>query len=539
MLFRTKPVGWISALAAAAFSAVLLAGCSEEPGGGELTDRAYQPLSPEMLALMQEKGTTQEAPILIRSYKKEAEFEIWKMRSDGQYVLLKTYPMCRWSGQLGPKTREGDMQVPEGFYSITPGQMNPRSNYYLSFNVGYPNTYDRAHGRTGGNIMVHGICSSAGCFSMTDQQIGEIYALAREAFAGGQRAIQMQSMPFHMTAENFAKYRLDPNIGFWKELKVGTDNFEVTHQEVKVGVCNLHYVFNADPANGSSFDPTGPCPPLKRDELVQSEVAAKELHDDAKVAELVAQGVPAIHTVYADGGQNAHFATWHGDVSDPDALAKGSQDLAIEEKRHLTPAQLKAAEAKDLAKAEAAEKKAAALRAKRGEPADETPVAYAEPAAQQTQPQPQQADGSIFTRLFSPQARQAPAQAAAQPVATQPAAAQAAEPPADTQGNGSILTRLFTPQGQKAPAQAAEQTPQPAGSGFNQLYSETQPTPQSAATAPAQATGAAEAVGGPVPPLRGEREDSTASINSSNPSNQSTTIDGATATLPDNFNPGR
>ena len=117
---------------------------------------------------MDEKGTNQPAPILIRTYKKEAELEIWKMKADGQYALLKTYPMCRWSGQLGPKTREGDRQVPEGFYTITPGQMNPNSNYYLSFNVGYPNAYDRALGRTGGDIMVHGICSSAGCFSMTD-----------------------------------------------------------------------------------------------------------------------------------------------------------------------------------------------------------------------------------------------------------------------------------------------------------------------------------------------------------------------------------
>ena len=163
---------------------------------------------------MEDKGTKQRAPILIRAYKKEAELEIWKMKDDGRYTLLKTYPMCRWSGQLGPKTREGDRQVPEGFYTITPGQMNPNSNYYLSFNVGYPNAYDKAHDYTGGDIMVHGVCSSAGCFSMTDQQIAEIYAIARDSFGGGQHAIQMQSLPFHMTAENLAKYRLDPNIEF-------------------------------------------------------------------------------------------------------------------------------------------------------------------------------------------------------------------------------------------------------------------------------------------------------------------------------------
>ena len=157
----------------------LLAACQETPSmsGGP---RAYQPIPPQTLALMTEKGTTKQSPMLIRTYKKEAEFEIWKMRSDGKYALLKTYPMCRWSGQLGPKVKEGDRQVPEGFYAITPGQMNPNSAYYLSFNVGYPNAYDRAQGATGGAIMVHGACSSAGCFSMTDQQIAEIYAIARE-----------------------------------------------------------------------------------------------------------------------------------------------------------------------------------------------------------------------------------------------------------------------------------------------------------------------------------------------------------------------
>ena len=155
--------------------------------------RAWKPIPSDTLALMANKGTDAHEPVLIRTYKKEAEFEIWKRRkADGKYTLLKTYPMCRWSGQLGPKVREGDRQVPEGFYAISPGQMNPNSNYYLSFNVGYPNAYDRALGRTGGMIMVHGDCSSAGCFSMTDNQIAEIYAIAREGFGGGQREIQLQ-----------------------------------------------------------------------------------------------------------------------------------------------------------------------------------------------------------------------------------------------------------------------------------------------------------------------------------------------------------
>lgn len=412
-----------AALVVCAGFAALLGGCvGEDDTSDVVVDRAYAPLSPQMLALMQAKGTSPQAPVLFRTYKKEAEFEVWKMRSDGRYVYLKTYPMCRWSGQLGPKKKQGDRQVPEGFYAIYPAQMNPHSNYYLSFNVGYPNLYDRVHGYSGDSIMVHGICSSAGCFSMTNPEIGEIYSIAREAFAAGQAEIQMQSMPFHMTAENFAKYRFDPNIAFWRELKTGTDNFEVTKEEVAVNVCNMHYIFNAKPAAGQSFDPTGPCPAVQRDEMVHDEVIAKEARDDAKIADLIGGGVAAVHTVYADGGQNPFFRNQKiEDVSRPEALAQGPADVAIKHHgRAPTAAQLKATRTKDLAAATAAEKKAAALRLARGEtePVDPQPTATTAPAA----PKPAANKPLPFSNFFGfnkPAAQPAPvAQAAATPAAT-------------------------------------------------------------------------------------------------------------------------
>jgi murein L,D-transpeptidase YafK len=331
--FRARKISAsrIGGFALIAATAGFLAACEDEHTASAM--RAYHAIEPKTLALMQEKGTTQNAPVLIRTYKKEAELEIWKMAADGHYTHLKTYPMCRWSGQLGPKVKEGDRQVPEGFYAITPGQMNPNSAYYLSFNVGYPNALDRALGHTGGSIMVHGICSSAGCFSMTDPQIAEIYAIAREAFSGGQHAIQMQSYPFHMTAENMARYRADPNIAFWKQLKEGADNFEVSKQEVSVGVCNKHYVFNQTAANGMKLDAEAACPPLKHDEALQAQVEAKETLDEGRVAELISQGVQPIHTVYADGGQHPSFTQAGGaaDASRPEALALGSVDLPIED----------------------------------------------------------------------------------------------------------------------------------------------------------------------------------------------------------------
>jgi murein L,D-transpeptidase YafK len=325
---RLTNFGRLARWAAPVLAAAALAGCQDT---GSLSQRSLRPIPPETLALMEQAGVSKDAPTLIRAYKKEAELEVWKMRPDGKYVHLKTYPMCRWSGQLGPKVREGDRQVPEGFYAIGPAQMNPNSAYYLSFNVGYPNAYDRAWGRGGGSIMVHGACSSAGCFSMTDKQIAEIYAIARTSLNAGQRAIQMQSYPFKMTAENLAKHRLDPHIDFWKQLKEGSDHFEVTQQEPTVGVCGKRYVFNATPANGHPMDASAPCPALKRNEHIQALVAQKAAKDDMKVAELVASGVKPVRIVYQDGGQHPEFSARVAEVSRPEALT-APMEIVLEEK---------------------------------------------------------------------------------------------------------------------------------------------------------------------------------------------------------------
>jgi hypothetical protein len=163
--------------------------------------------------------------------------------------------------------------------------MNPNSSYYLSFNIGYPNTFDRAYGRTGTHIMVHGACSSAGCYSMTDEDAGEIFALARDAFKGGQRQFQIQAYPFRMTPENLARHRGDPNMDFWLNLKEGYDHFEVTRQVPTVEVCDKRYVFNAD-AGGKSFNPTGACPAYVVPEWIATAVATKQAADNAKIAAL-------------------------------------------------------------------------------------------------------------------------------------------------------------------------------------------------------------------------------------------------------------
>jgi len=241
-----------------------------------------------------------EAPVLIRSYKQEGELEIWKQVKGGHYELLKVFPICRWSGQLGPKLVEGDGQAPEGFYAITAAQMNPNSNYHLAFNTGYPNAYDRFYSRTGSLLMVHGDCRSIGCYAMSDPQIEEIYALLRDAQAAGQQAVQMQAFPFRFTPQNLARHRLDPNMPFWSNLKEGADRFEITRKEPRVAVCEGRYGFDRVGSSKASCGKEGN-PGLAR------KLAEKQKADAEAVAAAVAAGEPAVSFFYLYGGQNGYF----------------------------------------------------------------------------------------------------------------------------------------------------------------------------------------------------------------------------------------
>ena len=204
----------------------------------QLPERATKELSPELLSLLHQKQMPKNSPIILRIFKEEGELEVWKQDITGHFQLLKTYPICRWSGDLGPKMYEGDRQTPEGFYTITPKLMNPNSNYYLAINTGFPNAFDKANDRDGTFLMIHGDCSSSGCYSMTDEQIGEIYSLARDTFLGGHPSFQVQAYPFRMIPANLARHRTNPNFAFWKMLKIGNDHFEATHLQPKVEVCN-------------------------------------------------------------------------------------------------------------------------------------------------------------------------------------------------------------------------------------------------------------------------------------------------------------
>jgi murein L,D-transpeptidase YafK len=304
----------LRALMASAVLAALLAlgGCYTQDGY-DLPTRAMKELSPEMAADLERKNMPKDSPILIRLFKEESELEVWKQDTSGRYALLKVYPICRWSGDLGPKVKDGDRQAPEGFYPITPGLMNPNSNYYLAINTGFPNAYDKANNRRGAFLMIHGDCSSRGCYAMTDEQIGEIYSLGREAFLGGQKEFQIQAYPFRMTPANMARHRNNPSFAFWKMIKEGYDHFEVSRQEPRIDVCDRHYVFDAVPPGNSSkplsFNPTGACPRYDIDPAIAGPASDKERNDENTFAELVKDNAPvAPLNTGTDGGMNRVFA---------------------------------------------------------------------------------------------------------------------------------------------------------------------------------------------------------------------------------------
>ncbi len=307
--FFTKPARTLLAarvgarLSAAVIAASLLSGCMM---GLEDISKAPPVLSSKMIAQMRQKAMSPESPVLVRIFKQESELEVWKVNKSGQYALLKTYPMCRWSGKLGPKTKSGDRQAPEGFYHVSAGMLNPNSQYYVSFNLGYPNRLEKALGYTGEALMVHGACSSSGCYAMTDQGVGEIYAVVQKALAGGQQSFQVQAYPFRMTAENMAKHRGDPNMPFWRTLKEGYDAFAFSRKQPKVSVCGGRYVFNTEFQGGEPTDPTAACPPAMSapDANLMAKIEAERRQVDTA---LTTASTSSPVSAYMDGGMHPSF----------------------------------------------------------------------------------------------------------------------------------------------------------------------------------------------------------------------------------------
>jgi murein L,D-transpeptidase YafK len=211
--------------------------------------RAGVPLrgTPDLAHLNQRlaaKGARLGMPVYIRIFKLESELELW-VEKDGRFELFATYPICLWSGRLGPKLKEGDLQAPEGFYTVAKEQLNPNSRMHLSFNLGFPNLYDQAHGRTGSSLMVHGGCSSIGCYAVTDKVVDEIWEFVTAALDNGEKRIPVHAFPFRMTERNLRLRKGSEWSGFWADLKRGYDMFKARHMPPVVSVCNGRYAFEA------------------------------------------------------------------------------------------------------------------------------------------------------------------------------------------------------------------------------------------------------------------------------------------------------
>ncbi len=213
------------------------------------------PGTPDLAQLDQRlaaKGFKRGDPVFLRIFKAELQLEVWMKRGD-RFELFDTYPICFWSGELGPKLKTGDHQAPEGFYTVSKAQLNPNSRWYRSFNLGFPNLYDQSHGRTGSFLMVHGGCSSVGCYAMTNGVVGELWELVTAALDARQQRFGVQVLPFRLTDARLAAYAEDKWAGFWRELKPGYDLFEQTRTPPEISVCDGRYV--AEPGKPNEASP--------------------------------------------------------------------------------------------------------------------------------------------------------------------------------------------------------------------------------------------------------------------------------------------
>lgn len=187
-------------------------------------------------------------PALIRIFKQESQLELWMQRGD-RFEKVWTYPICKWSGALGPKLKEGDRQSPEGYYFASAKQLLPTSRHHRAINTGFPNSFDQSHGRTGTVLMIHGSCTSIGCYAMTDPAIDDIYTIIETALTNGQPAIPLHLYPFRMTRENLDRQANHSWIDFWRNLAEGDARFAATGLPPPVWACNGKYHFADKPQN--------------------------------------------------------------------------------------------------------------------------------------------------------------------------------------------------------------------------------------------------------------------------------------------------
>lgn len=220
-------------------------------------------ISPEAANLgqrLRDKGLKPGAYVYLRVFKEERELEVW-VRRDESYVHFASYPICRYSGRLGPKQRSGDRQAPEGFYTVDETQLSSSPRHPKAFNIGFPNPLDRVHNRTGSHLMIHGGCTSSGCFAMTDAYMEELWRLGVAALDNGQPRFAVHVFPFRMHEANMRRYAREAWAPFWRDLKPAYDLFTETRVPPRVRVCAGRYLVSAGRDGAEAVEPG--CPELR------------------------------------------------------------------------------------------------------------------------------------------------------------------------------------------------------------------------------------------------------------------------------------
>ena len=195
--------------------------------------------------LQQHQLDSTDLNVLFVAYKELDRLDLFsKSKKQEQYKLIQQYQICARSGKLGPKKVEGDKQVPEGFYHIN--RFNPKSKFYLSLGLNYPNAFDAAHNYTGSDIFIHGKCETVGCLPMTDEYMKEIYLYALWAKDSGQQDIPVYIFPFEMTEKNMLTYKVqvdDETYAFWENMQQGYLLFHETKKELAFTIVENKYQF--------------------------------------------------------------------------------------------------------------------------------------------------------------------------------------------------------------------------------------------------------------------------------------------------------
>ena len=220
---------------------------------------------PKLKIELNKKDLSIESQVFVRIFKQDKKLELW-IKKDKTFEIFKMYPICEYSGELGPKIKNGDRQAPEGIYKIKKNLLNPNSKLHLGINIGYPNEYDRYYKRNGSAIMIHGGCVSVGCYAMTDSLIEEIYVIFEESLKHN-KYVSVHIYPFELTSKNIdnhnnyidtsfigsllafiqnsPKYKYNEFIPFWKELKAAYDFFEENKILPSIQIINGHYVISS------------------------------------------------------------------------------------------------------------------------------------------------------------------------------------------------------------------------------------------------------------------------------------------------------